>query len=54
MKGPADWFTRDACVATVAAPSERSRLAAAGVPFTPGARTTWHTADQHAAAPAGA
>ena len=35
-RGPADWFTG-------VAPSGRSRIAAASVHFTPGARTAWHT-----------
>jgi len=43
MKGPADWFTGDVYVDTIAAPSEPSRLGAASVHFTPGARTAWHT-----------
>ena len=45
MKGPADWFTGDVYVDAVAAPPEGgpSRVAAAHVRFTPGARTAWHT-----------
>jgi len=42
-KGPADWFTGDVYIDTVAVPSEPYRLAAANVHFTPGARTAWHT-----------
>jgi quercetin dioxygenase-like cupin family protein len=42
-KGPAEWFTGDVYVDTVAAPAEPYRLAAANVHFTPGARTAWHT-----------
>jgi len=42
-KGPADWFTGDVYIDTVAEPSEPYRLAAANVHFTPGARTAWHT-----------
>jgi quercetin dioxygenase-like cupin family protein len=42
MKGPADWFTGDVYVDAIAAPSEASRLGAANVHFTPGARTAWH------------
>jgi quercetin dioxygenase-like cupin family protein len=42
-KGPADWFTGDVYVDTIAEPSEPYRLAAANVHFTPGARTAWHT-----------
>jgi quercetin dioxygenase-like cupin family protein len=41
--GPADWFTGAVYIDVVAAPSEPSRLAAASVHFTPGARTAWHT-----------
>jgi quercetin dioxygenase-like cupin family protein len=41
--GPGDWFTGTVYIDTVAAPSEPSRLAAASVHFTPGARTAWHT-----------
>ncbi len=42
-KGSADWFTGDVYVDTVAAPSGPSRVGAANVHFTPGARTAWHT-----------
>jgi quercetin dioxygenase-like cupin family protein len=42
-RGPADWFTGDVYIDTVAEPSEPYRLAAANVHFTPGARTAWHT-----------
>jgi quercetin dioxygenase-like cupin family protein len=42
-KGPADWFTGDVWIDTVAAPSPPARTAAALVHFTPGARTAWHT-----------
>jgi quercetin dioxygenase-like cupin family protein len=41
--GPSDWLTGSVYIDTVAEPSEPSRLAAAGVHFTPGARTAWHT-----------
>jgi quercetin dioxygenase-like cupin family protein len=41
--GPADWFTGAVYLDAVAVPSEPSRLAAANVHFTPGARTAWHT-----------
>ena len=41
--GPSDWFTGAVYVDTVAAPSDGSRIAAANVHFTPGARTAWHT-----------
>ena len=42
MKAPADWFTGDVYVDAMAAPSPPSRLGAANVHFTPGARTAWH------------
>jgi quercetin dioxygenase-like cupin family protein len=42
-KGPAEWFTGDVYIDAVAAPSDRYRIAAASVHFTPGARTAWHT-----------
>jgi quercetin dioxygenase-like cupin family protein len=42
-KGPADWFTGDVYIDTVAAPEGSARAAAALVHFTPGARTAWHT-----------
>ena len=42
-KGPADWFTGDVYIDTVASPSAPARVAAALVHFTPGARTAWHT-----------
>src|SRR6266516_5922152 len=41
--GPSDWFTGAVYVDTIAAPSENSRVGAACVHFTPGARTAWHT-----------
>jgi quercetin dioxygenase-like cupin family protein len=40
--GPADWFSGAVYIDAVAAPSEPSRIAAASVHFTPGARTAWH------------
>jgi quercetin dioxygenase-like cupin family protein len=40
--GPADWFTGQVYIDTVAAPSGLSEVAAASVQFTPGARTAWH------------
>ncbi len=42
-RGPADWFTGVVLIDTIAAPSHGSRIAAAVVHFTPGARTAWHT-----------
>jgi len=41
--GPSDWFAGAVYVDTVAAPSAPSRVQAASVHFTPGARTAWHT-----------
>ncbi|MFL5917353.1 MAG: cupin domain-containing protein [Gaiellaceae bacterium] len=41
--GPGDWFTGAVFIDTVATPSEKSRLSASSVHFTPGARTAWHT-----------
>jgi quercetin dioxygenase-like cupin family protein len=41
--GPSDWFAGSVFVDAVAAPSEGSRIGAASVHFTPGARTAWHT-----------
>jgi quercetin dioxygenase-like cupin family protein len=42
-RGPADWFTGDVFIDTVATATDDSRFAAASVHFTPGARTAWHT-----------
>ncbi len=41
--GPRDWFTGDVYIDTVATAAAPSRLSAASVHFTPGARTAWHT-----------
>jgi quercetin dioxygenase-like cupin family protein len=41
--GPADWFTGAVFVDSIATPTAPSRLAAASVHFTPGARTAWPT-----------
>ena len=41
--GPGDWFTGAVFIDTVAEPAGSSRIAAANVHFTPGARTAWHT-----------
>ena len=41
--GPGDWFTGSVYIDTVAVPAEPSRIQAASVHFTPGARTAWHT-----------
>jgi quercetin dioxygenase-like cupin family protein len=42
-KGPAEWFTGDVYIDTIAAPAGTSTFAAANVHFTPGTRTAWHT-----------
>jgi quercetin dioxygenase-like cupin family protein len=41
--GPSEWFTGTVYIDTIATPSEPSRVGAASVHFTPGARTAWHT-----------
>jgi len=41
--GPGDWFTDAVYIDTIATPSDASRIGAASVHFTPGARTAWHT-----------
>ena len=41
--GPSDWFTGVVYVDSIASPLEKSRVGAAAVRFTPGARTAWHT-----------
>ena len=41
--GPSEWFTGQVYIDSVASPSDRSRLSASSVHFTPGARTAWHT-----------
>ena len=43
MKGPADWFTGDVYIDSVADPAGTSTVGAHAVHFTPGARTAWHT-----------
>jgi quercetin dioxygenase-like cupin family protein len=43
ISGPSDWFTGEVFIDLIAKPSGPSRLGAANVHFTPGARTTWHT-----------
>jgi len=42
-RGPADWFTGDVFLDPIASAAAPSRLNAASVHFTPGARTAWHT-----------
>ena len=44
-KGPAATFTGDVLVTPIAAPTGPSRLTAALVRFTPGARSNWHCHD---------
>ncbi|HLY48224.1 MAG TPA: cupin domain-containing protein [Solirubrobacteraceae bacterium] len=41
-RGPADWFTGTVYLDSVAVPTSPSRVGAALVHFTPGARTAWH------------
>jgi quercetin dioxygenase-like cupin family protein len=41
-RGPGDWFTGVVYIDTIAQPSKGSRIGAANVHFTPGARTAWH------------
>jgi quercetin dioxygenase-like cupin family protein len=41
--GPSEWFTGAVFIDAIATPSEPSRVQAASVHFTPGARTAWHT-----------
>jgi quercetin dioxygenase-like cupin family protein len=43
MAGPSEWFSGAVYVDAVAAPTDRSRLTASSVHFTPGARTAWHS-----------
>ncbi|MEU0227133.1 cupin domain-containing protein [Streptomyces sp. NPDC006284] len=43
MHAPADRFTGDVYLTMIEPPSEPSRLTAALVGFTPGARTNWHS-----------
>src|SRR5881296_1835056 len=40
-RGPSEWFTGSVYVDSIAAPNG-SRIGAASVHFTPGARTAWH------------
>jgi quercetin dioxygenase-like cupin family protein len=42
-RGPADWFTGDVYIDTVATAVAPSRAQAALVHFAPGARTAWHS-----------
>ncbi len=43
MIGPEEWFTGSVYVDGIAAPASSSRISAANVHFSPGARTAWHT-----------
>ena len=43
MKGPAEWFTGDVWIDTIARGQAPSRLSVSAVHFTPGARTAWHS-----------
>jgi quercetin dioxygenase-like cupin family protein len=43
ITGRSEWFIGAVFVDTVATPTDRSRLSASSVHFTPGARTAWHT-----------
>ncbi len=42
VKGPAEWFTGDVYIDTVATPAAPSRTMASVVHFMPGARIAWH------------
>lgn len=42
-KGPAEWFTGDVYIDSVARGREPSHLNVGAVHFTPGARTAWHS-----------
>src|SRR5213080_2863242 len=43
MKGPADWFSGDVWIDSIAEPEGQSQLNVGAVHFTPGARTAWHS-----------
>jgi len=43
VKGPADYFSGDVWIDTVARGEEPSRLRVSAVRFAPGARTAWHS-----------
>jgi quercetin dioxygenase-like cupin family protein len=42
-KGPAEWFTGDVWIDSIAQGEPPSRLAVSAVHFTPGARSAWHS-----------
>ena len=43
MVGPAEWFTGDVSIESVASAHSESPLNVAAVTFAPGARTAWHS-----------
>jgi quercetin dioxygenase-like cupin family protein len=43
IKGPADWFTGDVWIDSIAQGEEPSRIRVSAVHFAPGARTAWHS-----------
>ena len=43
VKGPAEWFTGDVWIDSLAEPNDVSTLNVGAVHFTPGARTAWHS-----------
>jgi quercetin dioxygenase-like cupin family protein len=43
IKGPADWFTGDVWIDSIARGEEPSRIRVLSVRFAPGARTAWHS-----------
>ncbi|HEV2368723.1 MAG TPA: cupin domain-containing protein [Acidimicrobiales bacterium] len=45
VKGPAQYFTGDVWIDTVARPTDAWRLNVSAVRFSPGARTAWHSHD---------
>ena len=45
MKGPADWFTGDVWIDSVAVAHDSWPATVAAVHFSPGARTAWHSHD---------
>jgi quercetin dioxygenase-like cupin family protein len=42
-KGPAEWFTGDVWIDSIAQGEAPSRVAVSAVHFTPGARSAWHS-----------
>jgi quercetin dioxygenase-like cupin family protein len=41
--GPKDWFSGNVYIDGIRNPDEQTKIGAANVHFTPGARTAWHT-----------